>query len=95
MEQGKGQNNYWEDKKEDGISSSKSNHDVAEDVPNIILSASKKPAGKKAVQTIKSVPIDKISFHPPKNVHRWKFIYHRRLALEKENWVRRPCKLRL
>ena len=36
------------------------------------------------MQAIESVPIDKVSFHLPENAHRWKFIYHRRLALERE-----------
>jgi len=66
------------------VSSSESDHDVAVEVPNIILSASKKSVGKKVVQTVESVPIDKVSFHLPKNAHRWKFIYHGRLALERE-----------
>jgi hypothetical protein len=30
------------------------------------------------------VAIDKVSFHRPKFAQRWKFIYHRRLALERE-----------
>jgi len=66
------------------VHSSESDQDVAKDVSNIILSASKKSAGKKVVQTIESVPIDNASFHLPENAHRWKFIYHRRLELEKE-----------
>jgi len=30
------------------------------------------------------VPIDKVSFHLPENAQRWRFIYHRRMALERE-----------
>jgi len=30
------------------------------------------------------VPIDKVSFHLPEFSQRWKFIYHRRLAVERE-----------
>jgi len=36
------------------------------------------------VQTVANVPIDKVSFHPPENAQRWKFIFHKRLALERE-----------
>ena len=36
------------------------------------------------MQTITNVPIDKVSFHIPENAQRWKFIYHTRLALERE-----------
>ena len=31
-----------------------------------------------------NVPINKVSFHYPKNAQRWKFIFQRRLALERE-----------
>jgi len=66
------------------VSSGESDYDVKEDAPNIIPSTSRKSAGKKIVQTVASVPIDKVSFHLPKNAIRWRFIYHRRLALERE-----------
>ena len=66
------------------VSSSESNYDVEEDVPNIILSASRKSDGKKIVQTVENVPIDKVSFHLPENAQRWRFIFHRRLAVKRE-----------
>ena len=66
------------------ISSSESEYDVEEDVPNIITYVAKRSAGKKNMQTIENVPIDKVSFHLPEFPQRWKFIYHRRLALERE-----------
>ena len=71
-------------KKRKGVSSSESEYDVEKDVQTIIPSASKKAAGKKVMQTVENVPIDKVSFHLPEYIHRWKFIYHRRLALERE-----------
>ena len=71
-------------KKRKGISTSESEYDVEEDVSNIILSSSRKSAGKKIVQTVANVPIDKVSFHLSENAQRWRFIYYRRLALEKE-----------
>ena len=65
-------------------SSSESKYDVEEDVQNITPSASKKSVGKKVMQTVENVPIDKVSFHLPENAQRWKFIYHRKLALERD-----------
>ena len=66
------------------ISSSESEYDVDEDVLNIVPSVVMKSAGKKGVQIVENVPIDKVSFHFPDYAQRWKFIYHRRLALERE-----------
>jgi len=66
------------------VSSSESEYDVGKDVQSIISSASSKSVGKKSTQTVANVPIDKVSFHPPENAQRWKFIFHRRLALERE-----------
>jgi hypothetical protein len=62
------------------ISSSESEYNVEEDVLNIAPCKNKKTAGKKTLQTVASVPIDKVSFHLPENALRWKFIYHR-------NWL--------
>jgi len=70
-------------KKRNGVSSSDSEFDVEEDVPNITPSASKKSTGKKIPHNVANVPIDKVSFHYPKNAQRWKYIFHRRLALER------------
>jgi hypothetical protein len=36
------------------------------------------------VQNVENVPIDKVSFHLPENAQRWKYIFHRRMALERE-----------
>jgi len=71
-------------RKRNVISSSESEYDVGKDDPNIIIPVTKRSAGKKKVQTIENVPIDKVSFHLPKSAQRWKFIYHRSLALERE-----------
>jgi len=64
------------------ISSSESEYNVEKDVLNITPSDEKKTAGKKTVQTVASVPIDKVFFHLPQNAIRWKFIYHRWMTLE-------------
>ncbi|XP_024634546.1 uncharacterized protein [Medicago truncatula] len=66
------------------VSSDESEYDIEKDILNIIPSASRKSAGKKVVETIANVPINKVSFHLPKNAQRWRFIYHRRLEMERE-----------
>jgi len=66
------------------VSSSESEFDVEKDVQSIIPSTSRKVPGKKNIQTVASVPIDKVCFHLPENAQRWKFIYHMRMALERE-----------
>jgi hypothetical protein len=70
-------------KKRKVVSSSESEYDVEKDVPNIIPSDFMK-TDKKDLQVVEDVPIDKVSFHLPSFAQRWKFIYHRRLALERE-----------
>ncbi|XP_050916418.1 uncharacterized protein LOC127131544 [Lathyrus oleraceus] len=50
-----------------------------------IISISKKQAsGKKIPANILEVPLDNISFHSIENVEKWKYVYQRRLALERE-----------
>jgi hypothetical protein len=66
------------------VSSSESDHDVEEDVPNITTAGKMKSAGKKVAQTVEKVPIDNVSFHFPEFALRWKFIYHMRVAVERE-----------
>ncbi|XP_050915065.1 uncharacterized protein LOC127130024 [Lathyrus oleraceus] len=51
---------------------------------DIVSTARKQASGKKIPANIPKVPIDNISFHYVENVEKWKFIYQRRLALEKE-----------
>ncbi|MCI32441.1 envelope-like protein, partial [Trifolium medium] len=64
--------------------SSDSEYDVEQGVPDIMTSAKKKAAGKKIPQNVVDVPIDNVSFHSPESVLRWRFVFHRRLALERE-----------
>jgi len=71
-------------RKRKDVSSSDSKYDVEKEVLNIIPSGVKKSAGKKGVQGGENVPIDKVSFHLPEFAQRWKYIYHRRLAVERE-----------
>ncbi|XP_058769269.1 uncharacterized protein LOC131643133 [Vicia villosa] len=43
-----------------------------------------KPTTNKLDASVPEVPIDNISFHYPSSVNRWKYIHHKRLALERE-----------
>ncbi|KAL5187072.1 hypothetical protein HKD37_05G012812 [Glycine soja] len=68
-------------KKRKEISSSDSDYDVELDVPDIKRA---KTSGKKVPGNVPDAPLDNISFHSIGNVERWKFVYQRRLALERE-----------
>ncbi|XP_058751482.1 uncharacterized protein LOC131624542 [Vicia villosa] len=59
-----------------------SDFDVAVDVQDIPLR--KKLTTSKLAASVPEVPIDNISFHVPSSVNRWKYVYHKRLALERE-----------
>ncbi|KAK2442881.1 hypothetical protein QL285_014030 [Trifolium repens] len=49
-----------------------------------IVSTQKKKAGRSIPQNVPDVPMDNVSFHFPTSAAKWKFVYHRRLALERE-----------
>ncbi|KAL5191283.1 hypothetical protein HKD37_04G010577 [Glycine soja] len=68
-------------KKRKEISSSDSDDDVELDVPDIKRA---KKSGKKVPGNVPDAPLDNISFHSIGNVERWKFVYQRRLAVERE-----------
>ncbi|KAH1228668.1 hypothetical protein GmHk_10G028629 [Glycine max] len=68
-------------KKRKEISSSDSDDDVELDVST---SKRAKKSGKKVPENVPDAPLDNISFHSIGNVERWKFVYQRRLALERE-----------
>ncbi|KAH1198424.1 hypothetical protein GmHk_18G052011 [Glycine max] len=68
-------------KKRKEISSSDSNEDVELDVST---SKKAKTSGKKVPGNVPDAPLDNISFHSIGNAERWKFVYQRRLALERE-----------
>ncbi|XP_058774818.1 uncharacterized protein LOC131649090 [Vicia villosa] len=55
---------------------------VEVDVQNI--SPRKKPTTSKLAASVPEVPIDNISFHYPSSVNRWKYVFHKRIALERE-----------
>lgn len=64
--------------------SSDSDHDVENNVQDIVYTARNQASGKKIPANIPEVPIDNISFHSVENVEKWNFFYKRRLALERE-----------
>ncbi|KAH1188145.1 hypothetical protein GmHk_U059978 [Glycine max] len=68
-------------KKRKEISSSDSDDDVELDVST---SKRAKKSGKKVPENVPDAPLDNISFHSIGNVERWKFVYQRRIALERE-----------
>ena len=43
-----------------------------------------KKSGKKVPENVPDAPLDNISFHSIGNAERWKFVYQRRLAVERE-----------
>ncbi|KAL5190913.1 hypothetical protein HKD37_04G010254 [Glycine soja] len=68
-------------KKRKEISSSDSDDDVELDVST---SKRAKKSGRKVPENVPDAPLDNISFHSIGNAERWKFVYQRRLALERE-----------
>jgi hypothetical protein len=66
-------------------SSSESDHNVEEDVSNIPATSSVvKKTVKRVPPVVKFVATDNISFHYPEYASRWKFVFQRRMALERE-----------
>ncbi|XP_058745923.1 uncharacterized protein LOC131618778 [Vicia villosa] len=59
-----------------------SDPDVDIDAQDIPLR--KKPTTSKLAASVPEVPIDNIPFHYPSNDNRWKYVYHKRLVLERE-----------
>ncbi|KAK2409824.1 hypothetical protein QL285_045225 [Trifolium repens] len=57
--------------------------DAEENAPSIV-SAKKKVAGRTIPPNVPDVPMDNVSFHFSASAAKWKFVYHRRLALERE-----------
>ncbi|KAK2411247.1 hypothetical protein QL285_046543 [Trifolium repens] len=65
------------------ISAAVTSDDAEVNVPGIV-STQKKKAGRSIPQNIPDVPMDNVSFHFSASAAKWKFVYHRRLALERE-----------
>ncbi|KAK2374766.1 hypothetical protein QL285_075706 [Trifolium repens] len=60
-----------------------SGEDVEEDAPSI-MSAKRRVGGRSIPPNVPDVPMDNVSFHFIDSAAKWKFVYHRRLALERE-----------
>jgi hypothetical protein len=60
-----------------------SGEDVEEDAPGIV-SAKRRVGGRFIPPNVPDVPMDNVSFHFIDSAAKWKFVYHRRLALERE-----------
>ncbi|XP_050909967.1 uncharacterized protein LOC127123834 [Lathyrus oleraceus] len=59
-----------------------SDSDVPCDVTTSL--SKKKPITSKLAASVPEVPIDNVSFHFASSVNRWKYVYHKRLALERD-----------
>ncbi|KAH1262383.1 hypothetical protein GmHk_02G005020 [Glycine max] len=68
-------------RKEISFSSSDSDDDVELDVST---SKRAKKSGRKVPGNVPDAPLDNISFHSIGNVEKWKYVYQRRLAVERE-----------
>ncbi|MCI14385.1 envelope-like protein, partial [Trifolium medium] len=65
------------------VPTSDSDYNVEPDVPDIVPSTRKKIVGKKVPLNVPDAPMDNVSFNSEASVSRWKFVYNRRLALER------------
>ncbi|XP_057444308.1 uncharacterized protein LOC130736499 [Lotus japonicus] len=63
---------------------SESDSDVEVDVPDIVLAEKKKFAGRCIPKNVPDAPLENVSFHYEENVLKWKYVYQRRLAIERE-----------
>ncbi|KAH1193973.1 hypothetical protein GmHk_19G054877 [Glycine max] len=68
-------------RKEISFSSSDSDDDVE---PDVSTSKRAKKSGRKVPGNVPDAPLDNISFHSIGNVEKWKYVYQRRLAVERE-----------
>ena len=65
--------------------SSSSYPDVGQDVLDIVPpSQRRKIDGKKVPHNVLAAPLDNISFHSEKSAQRWRYVYQRRIARERE-----------
>jgi histone H3/H4 len=60
-----------------------SSADVEKDAPSIV-SAKSRVGGRSIPPNVPDVPMDNVSFHFIDSAAKWKFVYHRRLTLERE-----------
>lgn len=58
--------------------------DVEGDVRDITASEKKMFSGKRIPSDVPNVPLDNVSIHAPENAFKWKYVYQRRVAKERE-----------
>src|ERR1044072_2768585 len=62
-----------------------SDPEVGQEVTDLVPSSQRrKISGKKVLANIPPAPLDNISFHVDSGASRWRFVYHRKLARERE-----------
>lgn len=66
------------------VPSSDFEYDVKQNFQEIVPLAKKGVAGKNIPANVPEVCVDDISFHYVENVEKWKYVYQRRLALERK-----------
>jgi hypothetical protein len=58
--------------------------DVEADVLDIMTSGKKRVGGRRVPANVPPAPMDNVSFHLEENAQKWRFVYHRRIAHEKD-----------
>ncbi|XP_057432573.1 uncharacterized protein LOC130725353 [Lotus japonicus] len=58
--------------------------EVEPNVPDIVPSAKKRRVGKRIPENVPVAPMDNVSFHSEESVGKWKYVYKRRIAQERE-----------
>ncbi|XP_057443304.1 uncharacterized protein LOC130735245 [Lotus japonicus] len=53
-------------------------------MPDTGTAARKRKIGKRIQENVPAAPLDNISFHSEENVGKWKYVFHRRIAQERE-----------
>ncbi|XP_057418474.1 uncharacterized protein LOC130712672 [Lotus japonicus] len=69
-------------KKRKHVSDHESDQDGEPTMPDISTTARKRVKGKRVPLNVVDVPLDNVSFHYADNAQRWKFVSHRRIAIE-------------
>lgn len=71
-------------KKKQVIAISDSDTDVEADVLDIMTSGKKRVGGRRIPANIPPAPMDTVSFHSEESAQKWRFVYQRRVAQERE-----------
>ncbi|KAK2381627.1 hypothetical protein QL285_069218 [Trifolium repens] len=71
-------------KKKHVVAESDSDTDVEVNVLDITTSGKKRIGGRRVPANIPPAPMDRVSFHSEESAQRWRFVYQRRVAQERE-----------